>query len=157
MPPFTRCCSGWDCQHSQTKVQIDNDFCIKTHQARCTHEELAGFGASWFKYVGDKWYCSHCLNMAHDEKKRAKFRNKQDSHLWETCPACASSTVVTHEPNMTLVRADYAVCHLSTMAAQPLEQTLWVPRQQPKRAPQGLLQQQQPAWVPKPPPPVRAT
>ena len=58
---------------------------------------------------------------------------------------------------MTLVRADYAVCHLSTLAAQPLEQTLWVPRPQPKRAPHGLLQQQQPAWVPKPPPPVRAT
>jgi hypothetical protein len=61
------------------------------------------------------------LNMAHNEKKRVKFRNKQDSHLWETCPACASATVVTHEPNMTLVRWDYAVCDLSTMAAQPFD------------------------------------
>ena len=139
MPQFTRCCSAWDCQHSQTKVQVDHDFCIKTYQARCTHEELAGFGASWFKDVGDKWYCSHCLNMAHNEKHMVKFRNKQDSHLLATCTACASATVVTHEPNMTLVRSDYAVCHLSTMAAH------------------GLLRQQPPACVPKPPPPVRAT
>ena len=157
MPPFIRSCNGWECRFPTTKIQVENDFCGKTNQARCTYEELAGFGASWFKDHGDKRYCSDCLNMAGNEARKIKFRHKQDSHLWETCPACASSTVVTHEPNMTLVRADYPVCHLSTMAAQPLEQTLWVPRPQPKRAPQGLLQQQQPAWVPKQLPPVRAT
>ena len=68
---------------------------------------------------GEKWYCSDCLNMASNEKRQTKFKHKQESHLWETCAACASCTVVTHEPNMTLVRANYAVCHVSTMAAQP--------------------------------------
>ena len=158
MPPFIRTCNSWDCQFPTTKIQVDNDFCVNVHRqgSRCTYEGLASFGAPWLKDGGDKWLCSHCLNMEGMEKKH-KLKHKQDSHFWETCPACASCTVVTDAPNMGLVRADYAVCHLSTMAEQPLQTTLWVPRPQPKRAPHGLLQQQKPAWVPKPPPPVRAT
>ena len=135
---------------------MDNDFCIKVNQDACTYEELAVFGASWLK-DHENWYCSDCVNLASNEKRQTKLKNKQESHLWATCAACASCTVVTHQPNMKLVRKDYAVCHLATMAEEQLQPALWVPLPQPKRAAQGLLQQQQPARVPKPPPPVRAT
>ena len=142
MPPVIRSCSGGECQSPGTKIQLNNDVCMKVNDARCTHEELGVFGASWLE-ESDRWYCSNCLHMISNEKKRTKFQNKQQSHLWKTCVACVSCTSVTHQPNMSLVRRDFTVCELSTLSNGPLEPTQYVPHSQPKQAPPSLLCQQQ--------------
>ena len=142
MPVFIRHCSGWDCQHPGTKILLNNDYCLKINDASCTHEELGVFVASWLK-VSDKWYCSQCLHMISNESKRIKLQNKQQSHLWRSCEACASCTIVTHRPNMSLVRPDYAMGRFARLSNGPLEPIQYLPHPQPKRAPPTLLRQQQ--------------
>ena len=120
MPVLIRHCSSWDLQNPGTTTLLNNDDCLKFNDASCTHEELGVFVASWLK-VSDKWYCSQCLHMTSDESKRIKLQNKQQSHLWKSCEACASCTIVTHQPNMSLVRPDYAMGRFARLSNGPLE------------------------------------